>query len=154
MRTNLRPQSQSSQAGHPNRTLRSWSYTHLRPSQVRLELSSRGISVSATERKLSIGFPHPREDPYGSQIWKIAGAHPTGEEGESADAMVPRGQPRHAWDGRRTRNSHCPFLVAARAASRRVTGSDEQRSDSQPSIAVVTCVSLHGGQPDLPGERH
>ena len=41
---------------------------YLRPSQVRHELSSRGISVSATERELSVGYPHTREDPYGSQV--------------------------------------------------------------------------------------
>ena len=32
---------------------------------------------------MSVGYPHPREDPHGSQIWKIDGAHPTGEECEA-----------------------------------------------------------------------
>ena len=41
------------------------------------------MSVTTTERELSVGYPHPREDPHGSQIWKIDGAHPTGEECEA-----------------------------------------------------------------------
>ena len=60
------------------------------------------------------------------------------------DAMVPRGQPGRAWVGRRNRNSHCPFLVAAHAASRRSTGSD----DSAPTVSPVSPsspVSLYAG---------